>query len=703
MSPTTGRKPYNKQKRGAKRSRETDAEEEEEAAALRGPAKAPRGRGGSGARGSEARGRGKARAGGPGEKAFPKTSSLFKNNPSIPSVERPVVSQRKEAVFAGNAFSTLDLHPYLVSTLDKQMKLTQMTMVQTKAIPVLLQGRDALVKSQTGSGKTLAYAVPLVQALQAAQPKITRADGPYALIIVPTRELAMQSFNAVQQLLKPFSWVVPGVLMGGEKRKSEKARLRKGINVLVATPGRLVDHIHHTETLSFARVAHLVLDEADRLLDLGFEKDLTIILNRLEEQSPAHQNVLLSATLNQGVTWLAGILLDDPVSVTVETHAGEVVAATTNGGAHRTGATVEADEDGEEEEAGEEEEDQEEQEEGKKEVAGKEEGPTKMSMPPGLTQHFIAVPSKLRLVTLTSFILTKCRDEAKLVVFVSSREAAEFHFTVLSHRLGGGGDDADEENEEGGEKEPPRVALWRLHGSVDQQERMEVFDSFCKARSGVLVCTDVAARGLDLPRVSWIIQYMAPASVEEYVHRVGRTARIGHRGSSVLFLAPSELEFLTVLAERGISLRELKMETVLRTLLGNSGGRAKRGKWEAAQLRQAAHEKATEMQLQFESFTHSSPEHLQLAKKAYQSYVRAYATYPASLKHVFHVRSLHLGHAAKSFGLREAPGQLVAGKQGGAGGRRAAGTRANRPATKAKPKRHTAFKELILSEFASGL
>nr|XP_032832316.1 probable ATP-dependent RNA helicase DDX31 isoform X2 [Petromyzon marinus]XP_032832317.1 probable ATP-dependent RNA helicase DDX31 isoform X2 [Petromyzon marinus] len=703
MSAATGRKPDNK-KRGAKRSRETDASEEEEAAALRGPAKASRGRGGLGARGSEARGRGKARAGGPGEKAFPKTSSLFKNNPSIPSVERPVVSQCKEAVFAGNAFSTLDLHPYLVSTLDKQMKLTQMTMVQRQAIPVLLQGRDALVKSQTGSGKTLAYAVPLVQALQAARPKITRADGPYALIIVPTRELAMQSFNAVQQLLKPFSWVVPGVLMGGEKRKSEKARLRKGINVLVATPGRLVDHIHHTETLSFARVAHLVLDEADRLLDLGFEKDLTVILNRLEEQSPTHQNVLLSATLNQGVTWLAGILLDDPVSVTVETHGGEVVAATTNGGAHRTGAAVEADEDVEEEEEAVEEE--EEQEEANKEVAGKKEGPTKISMPPGLAQHFITVPSKLRLVTLTSFILAKCQDEAKLVVFVSSREAAEFHFTVLGHRLGGGGDDddddADEENDDGEGKGPPKVALWRLHGSVDQQERMEVFDSFCKARSGVLVCTDVAARGLDLPRVSWIVQYMAPASVEEYVHRVGRTARIGHRGSSVLFLAPSELEFLTVLAERGISLRELKMESVLRTLLGNSGGRAKRGKWEAAQQRQAAHEKATEMQLQFESFTHSSPEHLQLAKKAYQSYVRAYATYPASLKHVFHVRSLHLGHAAKSFGLREAPGQL-AGKQRGAVGRRAAGTRANRPATKAKPKRHTAFKELILSEFASGL
>ncbi|CAI9534271.1 unnamed protein product, partial [Staurois parvus] len=212
-------------------------------------------------------------------RAAVKTSSLFKNNPEVPEIERPNVKQLQENVFSSDSFSELKLHPHLVATITSVLNITQMTSVQKMTIPALLSGRDALVRSQTGSGKTLAYGIPLVQSLQAVTPKIQRSNGPYALVLVPTRELALQSFTTIQKLLKPFSWIVPGVLMGGEKRKSEKARLRKGINILISTPGRLVDHINSTKSMHFTCIQWLIVDEADRILDLGFQKDITTILN----------------------------------------------------------------------------------------------------------------------------------------------------------------------------------------------------------------------------------------------------------------------------------------------------------------------------------------------------------------------------------------------------------------------------------------
>ncbi|CAF94976.1 unnamed protein product [Tetraodon nigroviridis] len=232
------------------------------------------------------------------EKSGPKTSSLFRNNPEIPQVHRATVSQVEEEIFTSDTFTQMSLHPHLVTTLNNVFNVSTVTSVQRQTIPVLLSGRDALVRSQTGSGKTLSYAIPVVQSLQALQPKVSRGDGPLALILVPTRELAQQTFVTFQKLLKPFTWVVPGVLMGGEKRKAEKARLRKGINILVSTPGRLVDHIRNTLSISFSAVRWLVLDEADRTLDLGFEKDLSVILNSVNSAASSRQNVLLVSPLS---------------------------------------------------------------------------------------------------------------------------------------------------------------------------------------------------------------------------------------------------------------------------------------------------------------------------------------------------------------------------------------------------------------------
>ncbi|XP_034451465.1 probable ATP-dependent RNA helicase DDX31 isoform X1 [Hippoglossus hippoglossus] len=568
-----------------------------------------------------------------------KTSSLFKHNPDIPEILSSTVSQLKEKIFTSDSFSELELHPHLVATLNKVLNVSTLTSVQKQTIPVLLSGRDAVVRSQTGSGKTLSYAVPLVHSLQLVRPKLSRSDGPLAVVIVPTRELAQQTLQIFQKLLKPFTWIVPGVLMGGEKRKSEKARLRKGINVLVSTPGRLVDHIKNTLSIVFSSVRWLILDEADRTLDLGFEKDVTVILNSLNSTGPSRQNVLLSATLTHGVTHLADVCLNDPVSIHVSGPASSDLTTIKAGTSDPSPASQSE----------------------------------SFAMPEALKQFVVVVPSKIRLVCLAAFILDKCQfsQNNKLIVFASSCEVVDFLHCLFTSVLTG----------PSANKRPP-LSFLRLHGNLKQEERSEVFQQFSVSKSGVLLCTDVAARGLDLPQVTWIVQFTPPSAAAEYVHRVGRTARIGGQGSSLLFLTPTETAFINELAIHNISLSEMKLLDILSSLMMDDAykGRGKyHSKTSSRALEQEIRERATVLQTNFENFVHADPESLQNAKKAFQSFLRAYTTYPAHLKHIFHIRSLHLGHAAKSFGLRDAPQGLCSGASG--------------PRTKRQNKTHTRIPE----------
>lgn len=171
---------------------------------------------------------------------------------------------------------------------------------------------------------------------------------------------------------------------------------------------------------------------------------------------------------------------------------------------------------------------------------------------------------------------------------------------------------------------------------------------------------DVAARGLDLPQVTWIVQYSAPSSPAEYIHRIGRTARIGCHGSSLLILAPSEAEYVNSLASHKINISEMKMEDILSVLTKDDCFKRRRRAEQKSHTTgpQETRERATVLQTVFEDYVHSSEKTVSWAKKALQSFIRAYATYPRELKPIFHVRSLHLGHVAKSFGLRDAPRNL---------------------------------------------
>ncbi|XP_076062134.1 ATP-dependent DNA helicase DDX31 [Oratosquilla oratoria] len=564
-------------------------------------------------------------------------TSLFSGNPEIPFVPPVDITPVSEKVFSENAFNSLPVAKQIVSNVEK-LGFTSMTMVQQLSIPHILEGKDALIKSQTGSGKTLTYALPVIHNLMNHNPRVNRADGMYALVIVPTRELALQSYQWFEKLCKSCVWVVPGYLIGGEKKKAEKSRLRKGVNILIATPGRLIDHIHHTKSLSLEKLKYLIIDEADRLLDMGYEQSITSIMEAVAEQQKSitytRQTVMLSATLTSGVEKLAGMSLQNPKIVDVSDVDGSLKGET-------------------------------------------------LVTPENLSHFYLLVPAKLRLVCLAAFILLKCRfgKERKMIVFMSTQDMVDYHTALFKAVLSRYGhektkktslmkraekvlageededdeDDDDEEEEEEEKDDGDTINFLKLHGNMTQPDRSAVFNEFRESGSGVLLCTDVAARGLDLPRVNWIVQYNAACTAADYVHRVGRTARVNAKGSAIAFLAPAEVPFVRMLQDHDIKLEEVKMNKVLQVLMMPTEKLTKR-----RPIAYTVEEAATKLQLKFETILLENKDLHELAKKSYISFVRSYASYPKEVRLMFNFKSLHLGHYAKSTGLREAPSALGA-------------------------------------------
>lgn len=551
----------------------------------------------------------------------PWKSSLFNQNPEIPKINQVEVSEVSEKIFSKSKFSDLGLHPHLVSCVSEKLGLTQMTSIQQESVPVLLQQKDALIKSQTGSGKTLAYALPMVQMLQSKNPKISRTDGPVALILTPTRELALQSYEIFASLTKPFCHIVPSWIIGGENRKSEKSRIRKGVNIVVGTPGRVLDHIQTTKNFSLHNLCHLIFDEADRLLDMGFQRQIDMILKELNSATSKqkYQTVLLSATLSEKVECLASVTLNNPVRIQV------------------ANATCED--------------------------SMQEEAESIFAQPDNLKQHVCVVPSKLRLVCLVTFMKTRLTHniKTKMVVFLSCRDSVEFHYQlfhrILRHpkadiglNVPGDFDLADVELEE--------VQISELHGGMSQTERQTVFHKFSASESGVLLTTDVAARGLDLPSVTWVIQYTCPGSPVDYIHRVGRTARAGKSGNAILMLTPAEVKYVKLLTQYNIKVHEMSVEDILTA----GKGVRKRGKYNSAlwqKVIEQSKSEATALQNKIEYIIAKNIKTKTLARTGFMSFIRAYASYSSASKSIFHVKNLHLGHVAKSFGLQDAPKDIV--------------------------------------------
>ncbi|KYN30459.1 hypothetical protein ALC56_15155 [Trachymyrmex septentrionalis] len=638
-------------------------------------------------------------------RASGKMSSLFGNNPDVPTIGQRFVKPVNESVFTEITFADLNIHPYMISNLEQNMGITKMTTVQQKAIPQIFSNKDILIRSQTGSGKTLAYALPIVELLHKIRPELNRNSGLSALVVVPTRELALQTYECFIKLVKPFVWIVPSYIIGGEKRKAEKARLRKGCNILISTPGRLLDHIKHTKALRLNDVRYFVLDEADRMLDMGYEMDISGIVSALKvscsndekeynamkifrqnskkiftdgeieetlkednmkfkteenntdsskkkqiyhssddgdsdhtanniflskkrkkdtksfgvneksdltiesiqnvkqdyENQWRRQTILLSATLTQAVEKLAGLTMQDPIFVDAAKKNLEVIGGDTS--------TINED----------------------------------LIVPQSVIQSYIVTPPKLRIVTLSAYIAGRCQTpgQHKILIFMATQDMVDYHTEILSSILTKPIDDDDEDSDP-----MVDVEFFKLHGNMTQKERTEVFKTFSQAKSGVLLCTDVAARGLDMPKVDCVVQYTGPISARDYVHRIGRTARAGCSGTATIFLTPSEIEFVRMLESRRIRIKQQDMNDVLDKLLGPL---SKHNSVQAA---------AVALQNDFEDLVLENRRLGAKACKAYVSWMRFYSSYPRDMREIFNRKVLHLGHYAKSFALRDPPQRI---------------------------------------------
>ncbi|KAL4919847.1 ATP-dependent RNA helicase dbp7 [Aspergillus aurantiobrunneus] len=597
-------------------------------------------------------------------------SSLFSKNPRPQNAVEEGEGQGGDAEDAKptnaplidglDTFTNLGLSPTLAAHLLTKMELKAPTAIQKASMLQLLKEEaDAFIQAETGSGKTLAYLLPLVQRIMdlsrakndgdaSGELSVHRDSGLFAIILAPTRELCKQISVVLEGLLRCAHWIVAGTVIGGEKKKSEKARLRKGLNILVATPGRLADHLDNTQVLDVSNVRWLVLDEGDRLMELGFEKELQGIIGKLDARHrpsripgvPAKRaTILCSATLKMNVQKLGEISLKDAVHIKADP----------------------ADENGEDNET-------------KDEDAA-------FRVPAQLKQSYAIVAAKLRLVTLTALMkrtFMRKGSVMKAIIFVSCADSVNFHFEVFTRKFQNqdeeNQDDSSSNNEDTKEKPKPtpasthgtiapatafsnssnNVTMYKLHGSLPQHVRTSTLSSFAKNREpSVLICTDVASRGLDLPNVDLVVEYDPAFSSDEHLHRIGRTARLGRDGRALIFLLPGCEENYVEILKRGYRdggkalTRSTTDDILKRGFGGNIESQSK--DWD---------DKATEWQLELERWALEKPEYLEMARRAYQSHIRAYATHVANERHIFNIKELHLGHLAKSFALRDRPGKI---------------------------------------------
>ena len=563
--------------------------------------------------------------------------------------EKPLSALASSRVFGtdSSTWEGIGLPDRLINRLrNQQLNFHNPTRVQSKSIPLILNGEDVLIRAETGSGKTLAYVCPLLAMLGGMTPRIQREEGVRALVMVPTRELAAQVLQSCVEIAgKAFHWINCSSVVGGENKQKEKARLRKGVSLLIATPGRLLDHMRSTEALKADLLRYLVLDEADRLLDLGFEEDLHAILadiNRRTENA-SRCTALLSATLTKGTGRLIELAMTDPKTVEIDPEDVEVVGEE---GDTRTQSSLDDNE-------------------------NKSEKPKTQParMPAQLRHTAVEVPAKARLATLAGLLAGWMRGSVpKVMVFLNSCESVEFHYNVLSWLAG----NKVEKDQNGRPTSTtttstnPAYSVFRLHGVMSQADRRGVYAGFAKATAGVLLCTDVGARGLDFENVGATVQVDPPQDCDVYVHRVGRAARLGQEGEAVLFLQPRETEYAGVLQELGVSFGAASVPAMLDVLehgLDQSNDKSKNKTVEPRDARRYdrdphLHPAAMALQKRLHHEVGKDTELGTLAKDAFRAHVRAYATFPSHLKHIFHVKRLHLGHVAACFGLKEAPGLI---------------------------------------------
>jgi ATP-dependent RNA helicase RhlE len=366
-------------------------------------------------------------------------------------------------------FSQLKLHPNLVKGL-KDLGFTHPTTIQVDAIPPALEGRDLLACAMTGSGKTAAFLLPIVQRLMHKPRGTTRA-----LVLTPTRELAAQIVEDLTDIAV-HTPITGAAIYGGVSMGPQEHAFRSGVDVIVGTPGRLLDHFR----APYARLTGLeclVLDEADRMLDMGFLPDIRRVLRHLPKR---RQTLFFSATLPSAIAELARDMLHDPVAINRERRSQPAT---------------------------------------------------------GITQAIYPVPQSLKSNLLLA--LLRGGEVRDALVFTRTKHRADRLARYLSHQ---------------------QVAVERIHGNRSQAQRTAALAGFKSGRYQVLVATDIAARGIDVTALGHVINFDVPAQPEDYIHRVGRTARAELTGSAFTLVSPEEESSLRAI-ERAIG-RQLPRVTL---------------------------------------------------------------------------------------------------------------------------------------------
>lgn len=629
-------------------------------------------------------------------------SSLFSSNKEIKTkvVEEPVIENddvskdevkeedkepldvEKEDITKNNelfddqetsAFVDLGIKsPKLVKALNNKLKIETPTRIQSLGIPKIIRDdqKNIFIHSRTGSGKTLTYLLPIYETILRNTQNLGRKSGCTGIIITPTRELAAQLEKIINTSLNIGPSVQAVVLIGGEKKQSEKKRLRKGFNILIGTPGRLLDHFKTTESvkeyIKSSSLKYLVMDEGDRLMELGFQKDLKDIFMIIKDEfcggnDKSVKKILCSATTGKDGKLGEFINLKDYQMITANSKDEEELT-----------------------------------------IANSKISET-------LVQDCVIVPPKLRLATLAGVINNTTIEHSKEVdsegnvilrtmVFLSCSDSVDFHFNIFSGLAGNKYINRIEESiaeTKTGSNVLPSLnddnlkdfsyVFYKLHGSLHQSIRSKTLQHFGsnKAVVGknvasnkaykkhlVMFCTDVASRGLDLPHITKVIEYDPPFTIEDHIHRVGRTARLSAtqkvKGEATIFLLPGEEEgYLAELNKlHDNKIQSKGYESVLKkAFLSND---IKRNDYDSKNERKGKTAKANSWDSNVTTW-HMNVERMILEKEdlkksatnGFISHIRAYTTHIAREKKYFNVKFIHLGHLCKSFGLREKPKQLA--------------------------------------------